>query len=307
MLARETSFTFRSPLRHWMTKFIQEKRGLGWRYETEYNVLCRLDRHLCEIELDSERLTRQVVDDWTAAMIDEKPATQGVRLRLTRQFAQYLVRQGIPAYCPPERTGPSRCSGYTPYIFTHYQSAALLAAVDRLEAEGHAPLRHRIMPEVFRLLYGSGMRINEVLHLRVADVDLDRGILTVRDGKPRRDSLCTRRVGDGETSERLRIGTRPAGSRRPLLPGAGRWALFRVFGLHDLPHASPGLSNSARWPGTGAAHARPAAHFRRPLPGEVVPRGCRPRVEAPVPVGVHGTPQPRGDASLSTPHAGDLP
>jgi integrase/recombinase XerD len=189
MLARETTFSFRSPLRHWMTKFIQEKRGLGWRYDTEYAVLCRLDRHLCQIGLDSEQLTRPVVEQWTTAAVHEKPATQRVRIRLIRKFAQYLVREGLPAYCPPERTGPSRCSGHTPYIFTHDQSDALLAAADRLEPEGHAPLRHRIMPEVFRLLYGSGMRINEVLHLRVVDVDLDRGLLILRDGKSRRDRL----------------------------------------------------------------------------------------------------------------------
>ena len=39
------------------------------------------------------------------------------------------------------------------------------------------------MPEVFRLLYGCGFRVSEVLKLRVADADLNRGVLTVRDGK----------------------------------------------------------------------------------------------------------------------------
>ncbi len=39
------------------------------------------------------------------------------------------------------------------------------------------------MPEVFLLLYGCGLRLSEVLHLRVADVDLGRGGLMVRESK----------------------------------------------------------------------------------------------------------------------------
>jgi integrase/recombinase XerD len=45
------------------------------------------------------------------------------------------------------------------------------------------------MPEVFRLLYGCGFRVREVLKLRVRDVDLNQGIITVRQGKFRKDRL----------------------------------------------------------------------------------------------------------------------
>jgi integrase len=45
------------------------------------------------------------------------------------------------------------------------------------------------MPEIFRLLYGCGFRISEVLNLRVQDVDLNQGVLTVRQGKFRKDRL----------------------------------------------------------------------------------------------------------------------
>ena len=34
-----------------------------------------------------------------------------------------------------------------------------------------------------KLLYGTGMRLNEGLRLRVKDVDFDRRVLVVRDGK----------------------------------------------------------------------------------------------------------------------------
>jgi integron integrase len=40
---------------------------------------------------------------------------------------------------------------------------------------------------IFSLLYGSGLRISECLRLRIKDIDLDRHILTIRDGKGGKD------------------------------------------------------------------------------------------------------------------------
>lgn len=249
MRMRDIPLSFHSPLGRWMETFIKEKRALGYRYETEYNVLCRLDRHLCEIGLDAEQLTRQVVERWTAATIHEKPTTQAVRVQLVRQFARFLERQGIPAYVPAPHSASVRCSWPAPHIFTHEQVAAILAAADRLKPEGHAPLRYRIMPEIFRLLYSSGMRINEVLRLRVTDVDLDRGILTVRDGKFRTDRLIP--VGS-VMAERLRayavaLGRRSADAPFFPAPDGGpyyRYSVYTIFRellrVCHIPHGGRG-------------------------------------------------------------------
>jgi integrase/recombinase XerD len=189
MLARETCFSFQSPLGPWMTAFISEKRALGFRYETEHQVIARLDRHLCSIGLESVQLSRETVEQWTAVLPHEKPESQAVRVRLVRQFAQYLRNRGIEAYTPTMRMAPVGRSTYTPYIFTHHQITSLLGAADRLRATGHSPIRHVVMPEIFRLLYGSGLRLNEALCLSVSDVDLERGIITIREGKFRRERL----------------------------------------------------------------------------------------------------------------------
>jgi len=45
------------------------------------------------------------------------------------------------------------------------------------------------MPEIFRLLYCCGMRVGEVLQLKVEDVDLGSGVLSVREGKFHKDRL----------------------------------------------------------------------------------------------------------------------
>lgn len=45
------------------------------------------------------------------------------------------------------------------------------------------------MPLLFRLLYGCGLRLSEALKLRLNDVDLDEGVLTIIDGKFNKDRL----------------------------------------------------------------------------------------------------------------------
>src|SRR3990172_7035788 len=102
---------------------------------------------------------------------------------VVRQFSRFLLRLGYSAYVPDFTLASREQSSFVPRILTHEEIRKLLQAVDALEPTARSPLRHLIMPEVFRLLYGCGFRLGEVLHLRVADVDLNQGILTVRKGK----------------------------------------------------------------------------------------------------------------------------
>jgi integrase len=65
----------------------------------------------------------------------------------------------------------------------------LLAAADAIPANPRSPLRHRLIPEIIRLLYGCGLRVSEATHLRFKDVNLGSGVLTIEQGKFRKDRL----------------------------------------------------------------------------------------------------------------------
>ena len=108
---------------------------------------------------------------------------------VVRQFSRFLCRLGYSAYVPDSTLAPRNPSSFAPRILTPEEIGKLLQAVDALEPTARSPLRHLIMPEVFRLLYGCGFRLGEVLNLRVRDADLDQGIVTVRQGKFRKDRL----------------------------------------------------------------------------------------------------------------------
>jgi len=65
-----------------------------------------------------------------------------------------------------------------PVVLTAEEMAAVLS-----ELGG----RHRLMGE---LLYGTGMRIIELIRLRVKDVDFNRRMITVRNGKGKKDRVA---------------------------------------------------------------------------------------------------------------------
>lgn len=71
-----------------------------------------------------------------------------------------------------------------PHIYSEQEICDLLAATRRLAPRDG--LRPATYETIFGLIAATGLRISEALHLRCGDVDLDRGILTVRNTKFRK-------------------------------------------------------------------------------------------------------------------------
>lgn len=178
---------YQSVLAPMIERFIEEKRACGYKYVTEADSLRRLDRFLCEQELAEARLPKALVQRWIAKDANESLRTHRTRASLVRRFANFLVRQGCNAYVPDSRIGASRNPGFVPRILSIQEMRSLLAAADAIPANPRSPLRHRLMPEMFRLLYGCGLRVSEAIRLRFRHVNLNSGVLTIDQGKFRKD------------------------------------------------------------------------------------------------------------------------
>ena len=180
---------FQSVLAPFMDKFLQEKHACGYAYREPTRVLQRLDDFLVQEELATHGLPRPVVRKWLAKKAHESARTQQQRISVVRHFSRFLLRLGYPAYVPDSTLAARNPSTFVPRMLTHEELRKFFHAVDALEPAARSPLRHLVMPEVFRLLYGCGFRVREVLKLRVRDIDLNQGIITVRQGKFRKDRL----------------------------------------------------------------------------------------------------------------------
>lgn len=189
MHEREHHHEFHSALGQWFERFLQEKQACGYRYITQGYMLRRLDCFFCKQGLASEELPRGIVEQWTLKQPHEADTTQRVRIGILQQFARFLVRHGIRAYVPDIKLFTRIQCQFTPRIFRREEVCQILEASDTIPFDKRTPLRHRIMPEIFRLLYGCGLRVGEILRLTVADVDLVQGILTIRQSKFHKDRL----------------------------------------------------------------------------------------------------------------------
>jgi integrase len=239
---------FQSALAPLIDRYLQEKRACGYAYHEPFRILHRLDDFLVQQELETLELPRGLARNWLAKKPHESASTQQQRITVFRQFARFLLAAGFPAYMPGSTVG-ARKSSFVPRMLTEEELRKFFHAVDMLEPTARSPLRHLIMPEIFRLLYGCGFRVREVLNLRIRDVDLDQGIITVRQGKFHKDRLVPPALS---LVDRLRKYAGHFDSRPPdavFFPGPnGRpfalrtvYTLFREMLLQcGIPHAGRG-------------------------------------------------------------------
>ena len=98
-----------------------------------------------------------------------------------QHFAIFLNSQGYSGYiAPPQKY---HFSQHTAYVFTKAEIKKLFISLDQMEYTPNSPYRHLSFPLLYRMLYGCGFRISELLNLTVGDVDIERGIIHIHDSK----------------------------------------------------------------------------------------------------------------------------
>lgn len=175
---------FRSPIGAGIERFLAHKRALGCRFRTEEKALCLLDRFLVEQGVKVlAGISAELIEAFLASRPRTQPRSYNHLLCTVRRLFDWLVAQGdMPS--SPVRTRPRRETAHrVPFLFNPEQAKRLLAAAALLPDRNNAPLRGLTYRTMFALLYGLGLRVGEVTRLRVADVDLDRQLLIIRDTK----------------------------------------------------------------------------------------------------------------------------
>lgn len=97
--------------------------------------------------------------------------------------------RGIPSYIPVLSIGADH---KTVHVLSRKELKELFEQVDSYKPASINPADFRMAreyPLMFRLYYCCGMRNNEVCMLETTDADLGNGIITVRNGKNRKDRL----------------------------------------------------------------------------------------------------------------------
>ena len=171
-----------------ITALAAEKRATGCKYDTEERVLARFAAFSGSQFPGLEAPTRVSVEAWITSARE-----RGVKRRLCRAWPRRCgswpagwADGACPAYVLPTGALP-RPARYVPHIYTDQELAALFTQTDRCHYNSQVPFRHLVMPVLFRTIYACGLRASEARLLRFDDVDIDAGVLTIRDGKGGKD------------------------------------------------------------------------------------------------------------------------
>jgi integrase/recombinase XerD len=191
-------------------------------------------------------LTRQDLRGWISELSREglSPASVSRAVSAARGLFQFLMLDGhIKRHPAADLDTPQRLA-HLPRFLTEEEMERLLAAPDTSSPEG---LRDRAMLE---LMYATGMRISEVISLKLSDMDLDAGLMTChgKGSKERRVPLGKSATRWLEEYKRARARTGKAGKPHLFLNGHGQpltrqvaWAIVKRYaaaaGLRDIsPH-----------------------------------------------------------------------
>ena len=173
---------FKGPFKKHLRDFIELKKAVGYKYDSEAGHLKRFDRFTLEKYLSADRLTKEIVLDWGRKQSYESQANQCSRASILRQFGKYLDSLGVGSYIIPKGYYPTE-EQYIPHIYTQDELKRFFAETDKCHYCSERPDRHLIMPVFFRMIYTCGLRVSEARLLMVDDVNLDNGILTINHSK----------------------------------------------------------------------------------------------------------------------------
>jgi integrase/recombinase XerD len=191
---------YTGPLKDHLQNYVDLKRAIGYKFDLDASHLKHFDSFGLEKYQEITGLTKEIVLEWCRKKSYETEATRYRRASIIRKFGMYLESIGVNAYVLPKKSYPAP-KQYTPYIYTVDELAKFFAEIDKDKSRCRSacPYRQQIMPMIFRMIYMCGLRSSEARFLKVADVDLKHGILTINQSKkdnsrlvPMSDSLTER-------------------------------------------------------------------------------------------------------------------
>lgn len=244
--------------------YLAERRRLGFALRSRDTLLASFARYVTS-QHHRGPLTVELMADWARCDKGNRgtPGTWARRLALLRHFARYLKQFEPDTEVPDELIFGPEPGRVTPHIYREEEIVELLAAARKLGPRGS--LRPMTFETLFGLMASTGLRVSEAIHLRDADVDLKRGMLTIRQtkfAKSRQLPLHPSTVEALARYRRQRIRHASSTADTPFLIGSRGQRLGLPLGDRQVHRVFNTLRDSLGWVNRGA-HEAPRLHDLR--------------------------------------------
>ncbi len=186
-------------------------RGMSYRTEQSYTdwikrfIIFHQKRHPKEMGVSEIR-------DFLAHLVNDRNVASGTQ-NVALHSILFLYREVLMIELPPVGDlHPAKNNPRLPVVFTPQEVREVLAQLNGIKF---------LMAS---LLYGTGLRISELLRLRVKDIDFARNEITVREGKGKKDRVTMLPISLKEPLS-LHLNNVKDAHSRDLNEGYGRVAL----------------------------------------------------------------------------------
>ena len=172
-----------SELRNSLNGYLALRHSLGYKLERAGELLTDFVDYMDRAGEHTVTISRAL--DWATLSSDAGARWRAQRLGVVRGFTRYLLAFDPGTEVPPIALLPSGRCRPAPFLYSDADIAALMTAARRVGL----PLRSATLEAVIGLLATTGIRVGESLRLDCGDVDLERGVLNVRNSKQGRSRL----------------------------------------------------------------------------------------------------------------------
>ena len=203
-----------SELQRHADDYLKLRRSLGFKLRLHEPLLAHFVEYLDAA--GATTLTTELAVSFAQLPPDVQPIVWAHRLSMVRGFARYLQAIDPATEVPPDHVFAAHYQRPTPYLWREGEVLDLMAEARRLRP----PLCALTYECFFGLLWATGMRIGETIGLQRGDVDLTRGVITVRQAKLGRSRLVPLQQSSTDALACY------AGSRDRLCPRPGSQAFF---------------------------------------------------------------------------------
>jgi len=167
------------PLSRHLEEYLALRRRLGFELRDTGYELHKFLRFTQRAE--ASFVTTKLALEWATQPTGCQPAQWATRLSMVRRFAEYLSALDPRTEVPSKGLLPHRYHRKSPYFYSNREIAQLVQAARKIPSP--KGLRGATYSTLLGLLAVTGMRLGEAIGLDRPDVDLEEGLLKVRQAK----------------------------------------------------------------------------------------------------------------------------
>jgi integrase len=176
--------SFHSVLAEPLANFVQYKRALNRKYQTEAAALQLFDRYLSQHRvINWESIDNILIDEFLKSRPRTRPRSYNHLVGVIHRFFAWGVVQELIPRNPVIARLRRETAQRMPYLFNLLDAKHLLELVRLLPDKSLGRRRALVYETVFALLYGLGLRAGEAARLKLGDVDFAQDTLFICETK----------------------------------------------------------------------------------------------------------------------------